>query len=152
MHEVFVGESALSVAGGSPRKYQEAFVRGIAVATGRPFILAGDMSPEGRSTDPVIAAMAAIRGLAVVILGIAEDARRAAGATVPKRLTSAADACQGVIAEDARVIAGAGGTGTAPASPPAIVRSVLNAVASLGGACNRMRSVFAGPQTGDTDA
>jgi fumarate hydratase class II len=151
MHEVFVGESSLSAAGGSLRKYQEAFVRGIAVATGRPFILAGDMSPEGRSTDPIIAAMAAIRGLAVVILGIAEDARRAVGATVPKRLTSAADACQGVIAEDARVIAGAGGTGPEPATPPAIVRSVLNAVASLGGACTGMRSLFASPPAGDTD-
>jgi hypothetical protein len=88
--------------------------------------------------------MAAIRGLAIVLLGIAEDAGSAGGGVVPKGLTSSAVACMEVIAEDARVIAGGGGQGLARATPPAIIRSVLNAVAILGGAFNGMRSVFAG--------
>jgi fumarate hydratase class II len=146
MHEVFAGESATSE---WSQKHLEAFVHDIAVATGKPFVLAGDMSVEGCSTDPVIAAMGAIRGLAIVLLGIAEDAGSAAGGDIPKGLTSSAVACNEVIAEDARVIAGGGGQGLARATPPAIIRSVLNAAAILGGACNGIRPVFAGaPKVG----
>ena len=149
MHEVFAGEAAQSVAGELSRNHLDAFAHCIAVATGRPFILAGDMSAEGCSADPVIAAMAAIRGLAVAVLGIAEDVGRAAGAAVPNGLTSSSAACLEVIAEDARIIAGSGRQGSAHATPPAIVRSVLNAVGILGGACNAMRSVFAGTPGAD---
>jgi fumarate hydratase, class II len=149
IHDVFAGEAPQSVAGESPRNRLDAFAHCIAVATCRPFILAGDMSAEGCSADPVIAAMAAIRGLAVAVLGIAEDVGRAAGAAVPKGLTSSSSACLDVIAENARIIAGIGRPGSAHATPPAIVRSVLNAVTILGGVCNAMRSVFTGTPGAD---
>jgi fumarate hydratase class II len=151
LHEVFAGEALQSAAGETSQKYLDAFAYAIAAATGRPFILAGDMSAEACSADPVIAAMAAIRGLAVVLLGITEDAGRAAGAAVLNRLTSSAAMCLEVIAEDARVIAGSGRQGSARTTPPVIVRSVLNAINILGGACDAMRSAFAGPPTADTN-
>ena len=142
MHEVFAGEAVNPAAAPSLRNHPEAYANAITVATGRPFILAGDMSPEGPSADPVIAAAAAIRGLAVVLLEIARDA--AAAAAAPKELTSLAAASLEVIADEARLIAGGGGHGPARATPPALIRSVLGAIDVLGSACNGMRSVFAG--------
>lgn len=134
MHEIFPGEPVETTVGEPSRLRQEVFAHGIAVATGRPFIVAGDTSPEACSLDPVIAAMAAVRGLAAALLGITGDVALAAGGAVPAAIGSSA-ACQ-------EIIAGSSGYG---AARPVIVRSVLNAIRILGDACDAARTAFADP-------
>jgi fumarate hydratase class II len=139
MHEVFLGEVADGgISAWSPQNL-ETFAHSIAMATRRPFIVAANTSPEACSLDAAVAAMAAVRGLAVTLQGIVESVGLAASSAVSAATGATAAACQTVIAEDGRVIAGGG------ASLPAIVQSVLDSIRVLGDACETARPVFAGP-------
>jgi fumarate hydratase class II len=145
LHEIFAGELVDAGASERSRQHLETFAHSIATATGRPFIVAGSTSPEACSLDPVIAAMAAVRGLAAALLGIAEDVGIAAGAAVAAGIGSTVLACREVIAHDATVIAGSNGHGADSTARPLIVRSVLDGIRTLSDACGTARSAFAVP-------
>ena len=167
MHDIVVAEPLGVVAPGRSQQHVEDFAKAVAAATRRPFIVAGNTQPEACSLDPVIATMAAVRGLASTLRGITEEVSLATSAPDPLMGTSAAAeapgvsavarpvgleasvmACVRVIAEDARVVAGSSGCGAARAMRPMIARSVLSSIGMLGDLCETMRAVFAGQTRG----
>ena len=119
----------------------------IASETGRPFIMPpGDHADPG-SLDAVIAAMAAVRGLAVALLDITEpygrgNADRISGNRVS--LEAMSMVCIHVIGLD-QSVAAAGGRGnhTQRALRPIIAMSVLNAIGTIGQSCLGIRRIIA---------
>jgi fumarate hydratase class II len=103
----------------------------IAADTRRPFILApGGFSQRG-SIDAMVAAMAAVRGLAIVLLDVA--------GAVGGDSEAMALICKYVIGQDQMVASVAHGSGSACVARPLIAAAVLNALRRLGDGCEAMR-------------
>jgi fumarate hydratase class II len=112
----------------------------IAVSTARPFIVAPDGFTHCGSVDAMVAAMAAVRGLAIVLLDIAVSIH-ASGIT---QAAAAAMLCRSVIGQD-QVVAAVACQGTAAAcmARPLIVSSVLNSLHHLGECVEAIRRMTA---------
>jgi fumarate hydratase, class II len=124
-----------------------AMAASIASETGRPFVLPPDGQADPGSLDAIVAAMSAVRGLAVSLLEIAEPQGRASPDRVSRdraSLDAMSMVCTHVIGLD-QVVAGAGTRGNrAPrALRPLIVLSVLEAIRTLGQACVSVRGIIA---------
>jgi fumarate hydratase class II len=114
----------------------------VAADTGRPFIAAPDGLACGGSVDAMVAAMAAVRGLAIVLGDVASYLRDRWGAGAPSDAMTAA--CRYVIGQDQFVAEAAAGCGvSACASRPLIVASVLKSLRRLGEGCEAMRRAAA---------
>jgi fumarate hydratase class II len=125
----------------------QAMAASIAGETGRPFILLPDGHADPGSLDAVVAAMAAVRGLAIALLDIAEpQARdgpdRASGNRVSFEVMSMV--CIHAIGLDQIVAAASGRGNCAPhALRPIIAMSILNAIQTIGQACLGIRRIIA---------
>jgi fumarate hydratase class II len=110
-----------------------------AADTGRPFIVAPDGFSARGSIDAMVAAMAAVRGLAIVLLDVAGAIGDNAGAQAMAAI------CTYVIGQDQMVASIAHGAGSVCMARPLIAAAVLNALRRLGDGCEAMRrAVVAG--------
>jgi fumarate hydratase class II len=129
----------------TPEEWQT-LVATIAAETARLFIAIQDRSFEGELLDPVVAAMAAVRGLAAVVLDIV-DASYAPQAAPDRRPRLGAEAasmlCLYVIGQVQLVAIAACRGSSSFLMRPLIVASVLNSVRVLVDACAAVRSVVA---------
>ena len=120
---------------------------GIAHETGRPFVLPQGGGGDSGSLDAVVAAMAAVRGLAVALLDITEPHGRAGPDRVSASrasLEAMSMVCINVMGLDLTVaIAGSRGNRGPRALRPIIVLSVLNAIRTVGQACVAIRRIIA---------
>lgn len=114
----------------------------VAAHTGRPFIVAAEGFSGGASVDAMVAAMAAIRGLAIVLGDVAASLRDGRGTAAPcEAMTSS---CRYVIGQDQIVAEAASGyRASACLARPLIVASVLKSLCSLGESCEAMRRAAA---------
>jgi fumarate hydratase, class II len=124
-----------------------AMAASIASETGRPFILLPGGHADPSSFDAIIAAMAAVRGLAVVLLEITEPFGRGSadqGSGNRVSLEAMSMVCINVIGLD-QIAAAAGGRGNRSprALRPIIAMSVLNAIRTIGQACLGIRRIIA---------
>jgi fumarate hydratase class II len=117
----------------------------IAADTAKPFIVAPDGFSHRATVDAMLAAMAAVRGVAIVLQDIACALHTSLNAGSGRALTEAmAMVCQYVIGQDQMVAATAFGGSMAEAmASPLIVASVLNALRRLGHSCEAMRRMLA---------
>jgi fumarate hydratase class II len=145
LHEIVSGGASDSSGLSEPDWH--AMAASIASETGRPFILLPGHHADPGSLDAVIAAMAAVRGLAVALLDITEpygrgNADRVSGNRVS--LEAMSMVCIHVIGLD-QIVAAAGGRGnhTQRALRPIIAMSVLNAIRTIGQACLGIRRIIA---------
>ena len=115
--------------------------------TGRPFIITRDLHQDDVALDAIVAAMAAVRGLAVTLLDIADFS---GGTLITKQrpighasLEALSMVCINVMGLD-QIVASACARGNRPprALRPIVVASVLNAMRTLGQACEPARRVF----------
>jgi fumarate hydratase class II len=123
-------------------------VDAIAADTARPFIRGPDGFSNRGSLDALVAAMGAIRGVAIVLLDIVDAIHAAWSADDRAEMLRQAEAiamvCTYTIGQD-HVAAAAGCRGIAAAgvARPLIVASVLNSLRRLGEGCEAMRRIVA---------
>jgi len=144
LHEIVSGDdndnSGMSVSD------WRAMAASIASETGRPFILPQSDAAVGGSFDAIVAAMAAVRGLAVALLDITEPHGRSS----PDRVSASrwslevmSMVCTHVMGLDLTVaLAGSRGNRGPRVLRPIIVMSVLDAIRTIGQACQGMRRII----------
>jgi len=112
--------------------------------TGRPFIITRDADKNDVALDAIVAAMAAVRGLAVTLFDIAD---LSAGSVISSRrppgqasLEALSMACINVMGLD-QIVAAACARGNRPPRTlrPIVVASILNAIRTLGQTCESAR-------------
>jgi fumarate hydratase class II len=145
LHEIVSGAASDSSDLSEPDWH--AMAASIATETGRPFILLPGGHADPGSLDAVVAAMAAVRGLAVALLDITEpygrgSADRVSGNRVS--LDAMSMVCIHVMGLD-QIVGAAGGRGnhSPRAMRPIIAMSVLNAIRTIGQACLGIRRIIA---------
>jgi fumarate hydratase class II len=147
LHEIVTGPTDTNGSGRSGADWQ--VVAGIIAAdTGRPFIVGKqDNNPDLGLFDATLAAMAAVRGVAVVLHNIAGvihaslDEQRPGGSLAP--LEAMARICTEVLEKDQLVAASVADCLRSPhATRPLIASAVLTALHRLGPACGSMRGVL----------
>jgi fumarate hydratase, class II len=145
LHEIVTG-GANDTPGWSEPDWQ-AMAASIASETGRPFTLPPGSHAEPATLDAVVAAMAAVRGLAVGLLDITEppghrSSDRVSGNRVA--LDAMSMVCINVMGLD-QIVGVAGSRGNRPprALRPIIAMSGLNAIRTLGQACLGIRRIIA---------
>jgi fumarate hydratase class II len=116
----------------------------IAKDTGRPFIVVPDEFSDAVSFDAMLAVMAAMRGLAAVLLDVALLLRARADiggrANFHAQIEAIASACGHVAAQDQAVAAACRG-GTTVADRPLIITLVLESLRRLAEGCDAMRRI-----------
>ena len=145
LHEIVSG--AADDGDGLSESDWRAMAASIARETGRPFVLPRDAHADP-GLDAVVAAMAAVRGLAVGLLEITEPHGRGVTERVSASRSSSLEAmsmvCVNALGLDLTVtIAGSRGNHGPRALRPIIVMSVLNAIRTVGLACQAMRRIIA---------
>jgi fumarate hydratase class II len=105
----------------------------VAADTGRPFIVAPGGFSERGALDAMVAAMAAVRGLAIVLLDVAGVGGGDRG------MEAMAVICNYVICQDQMAASLAQGGGSVSTARPLIAAAVLNALQRLGDGCEAMR-------------
>jgi fumarate hydratase, class II len=145
LHEIVTG-GATDAAGLSEPDWR-VVAASISSETGRPFIMVPGGHADPGSLDAVVAAMAAVRGLAVALLDITDphgrgNSDRVSGSRVS--LEAMSMVCIHVMGLD-QIVAAAGGRGnqTPRAVRPLIAMSVLNAIRTIGQACLGIRRIIA---------
>ncbi len=141
LHEIVSG-GTIDGAGLSEPDWQS-MATSISGETGRPFIL---VPGDSGSLDAMVAAMAAVRGLAVALLDITEPlsrgrSERSSGNRVS--LDAMSMVCIHVMGLD-QIVAAASGRGNHPprALRPIIAMSVLNSIRTIGHACLGVRRII----------
>jgi fumarate hydratase class II len=118
--------------------------------TARPFIVAPDAYSERGSIDAMLAAMAAVRGLAIVLLDVADAVQAArddnGGAGVRVQIEAMAMVCRYVIGQDQMVVAAACDRSAASVARPFIVAAVINSLCRLSEGCEAVRRAIARPR------
>jgi fumarate hydratase class II len=148
LHEIGADTCDAGMAAAMTAADWQIVVATIAADTGRPFIVAPDGFSDRTSVDSMVAAMAAVRGVAIVLLDIAEAVHASLNAesmAAGRALSEAmAMVCRYVIGQDQMVAATASGGSLAEAMAiPLIAASVLNALRRLGECCEAMRRMVA---------
>jgi fumarate hydratase class II len=163
LHELAAGGTAVGTGLNAPPHFSQEIAAKIAELTGRPFVTAPNKFAAQGSLDPMIAAMAALRGLAVALMKIANDMRWLAsgprcglgelllpenepgssimpGKVNPTQCEAMVMVCIQVIGEDNAVaFAGSQGNFELNAMRPIVINNFLHAAQILGDACEKLR-------------
>jgi fumarate hydratase class II len=163
LYELAVGGTAVGTGLNAPPGFSVEMAANIAELTGQPFITAPNKFAAQGGLDAMVAAMAAVRGLAVSLMKAANDMRWLAsgprcglgelrlppnepgssmmpGKVNPTQCEAMVMVCIQVIAEDHAVaFAGSQGNFELHALRPIIINDVLHAVRILGDVCGTMR-------------
>jgi len=163
LFELAAGGTAVGTGLNAPANFSRDIASKIAALTGHPFVTAPNKFAALGSLDATVAAMAAVRGLAVALLKIANDMRWLAsgprcglgelvlpenepgssimpGKVNPTQQEAMVMVCIQVIAEDNSVaFAGSQGNFELNAMRPIITNNFLHSVRILGDACEKLR-------------
>jgi fumarate hydratase class II len=163
LRQLAAGGTAVGTGLNAPADFSRDIAAQIATLTGYPFITAPNKFTALGSLDAMVAAMAAIRGLAVALMKIANDMRWLAsgprcglgelllpenepgssimpGKVNPTQQEAMVMVCIQVIAEDAAVaLAGSQGNFELNAMRPIIINNFLHSARVLGDACEKLR-------------
>jgi fumarate hydratase class II len=163
LFELTAGGTAVGTGLNAPAKFSREIASTIAELTGRPFVTAPNKFAAQGSLDAMVAAMAALRGLAVALMKIANDMRWLAsgprcglgelvlpenepgssimpGKVNPTQEEAMVMVCIQVIGEDNAVaFAGSQGNFELNAMRPIIINNFLHAARVLGDACDKFR-------------
>ena len=163
LYELAAGGTAVGTGINAPPGFSREIAAEIAMLTGKPFVTAPNKFAAQGSLDASVAAMAAIRGLAVACMKIANDMRWLAsgprcgigelrlppnepgssimpGTVNPTQCEAMVMVCIQVIGEDAAVaFAGSQGNFELNAMRPVIIANLLHSARILGDACEMLR-------------
>jgi fumarate hydratase class II len=163
LFELAAGGTAVGTGLNAPTGFSREIAAEIAKLTGRPFVTAPNKFAAQASSDAMVAAMAALRGLAVALMKLANDMRWLAsgprcglgelvlpenepgssimpGKVNPTQLEAMVMVCIQVIGEDAAVaFAGSQGNFELNTMRPLIVNAFLQAARRLGAVCENVR-------------
>jgi fumarate hydratase, class II len=163
LFELAAGGTAVGTGLNAPANFSREIASTIAELTGYPFVTAPNKFAAQGSLDAMVAAMAALRGLAVALMKIANDMRWLAsgprcglgelvlpenepgssimpGKVNPTQQEAMVMVCIQVIGEDSAVaFAGSQGNFELNAMRPIIINNVLHAARVLGDACDKFR-------------
>ncbi|APR76011.1 Fumarate hydratase class II [Minicystis rosea] len=163
LFELAAGGTAVGTGLNAPPGFSRDIAAEIADLTGRPFVTAPNKFAAQGSLDAMVAAMAAVRGIAVALLKIANDMRWLAsgprcgleelilpanepgssimpGKVNPTQCEAMVMVCIQVIGEDNAVaIAGSQGNFELNAMRPIVINAFLHAARVLGDACDKLR-------------
>jgi fumarate hydratase class II len=163
LYELAAGGTAVGTGLNAPPHFSSEIAAKIAELTGHPFVTAPNKFAAQGSLDAMIAAMAAVRGLAVALMKIANDMRWLAsgprcglgelllpenepgssimpGKVNPTQCEAMVMVCIQVIGEDNAVaFAGSQGNFELNAMRPIVINNFLHAAAILGDACEKLR-------------
>ncbi len=163
LHQLAVGGTAVGTGLNAPPGFAEQMAQRIAAMTGRPFVTAPNKFAALAGLDAMVAAMAALRGLAVVLLKIAQDIRWLAsgprcglgelrlpenepgssimpGKVNPTQSEAMLMVCTQVLGLDAAVaFAGAQGNFQLNVMRPLVIGNFLGAARMLADACDGFR-------------
>jgi fumarate hydratase, class II len=161
--ELAAGGTAVGTGLNAPPNFSREIASQIAELTGRPFVTAPNKFAAQGSLDAMVAAMAALRGLAVALMKIANDMRWLAsgprcglgelvlpenepgssimpGKVNPTQCEAMVMVCIQVIGEDNAVaFAGSQGNFELNAMRPIIINNFLHSARVLGDACDKFR-------------
>ncbi|ACB26825.1 fumarate hydratase class II [Methylobacterium sp. PvP062] len=164
LYKLAAGGTAVGTGLNAPEGFSAEIAAKIADLTGRPFVTAPNKFAAQGSLDAMVAAMAAVRGLAVALMKIANDMRWLAsgprcglgelllpanepgssimpGKVNPTQCEAMVMVCIQVIGEDNAVaFAGAQGNFELNAMRPIIINNTLHAIRVLGDACEKFRT------------
>jgi fumarate hydratase class II len=163
LYELAAGGTAVGTGINAPPGFSREIAAEIATLSGKPFVTAPNKFAAQGSLDASVAAMAAIRGLAVATMKIANDMRWLAsgprcgigelrlppnepgssimpGKVNPTQCEAMVMVCIQVIGEDAAVaFAGSQGNFELNAMRPLIIANLLHSARILGDACEMLR-------------
>jgi fumarate hydratase class II len=163
LFELAAGGTAVGTGLNAPPGFGRAIARQIAELTGHPFVTAPNKFAAQASLDAIVAAMAAVRGLAVALMKIANDMRRLAsgprcglgelllpenepgssimpGKVNPTQQEAMIMVCIAVVGEDNAVaFAGSQGDFELNAMRPLVANNFLHSARILGDACETLR-------------
>ena len=163
LHELAAGGTAVGTGLNAPPGFSREIAAKIAELTGYPFVTAPNKFAAQGSLDAMVAAMAAVRGLAVALMKIANDMRWLAsgprcglgelilpenepgssimpGKVNPTQQEAMVMVCIQVIGEDNAVaFAGSQGNFELNAMRPIIINNFLHCARILGDACEKLR-------------
>jgi fumarate hydratase, class II len=163
LFELAAGGTAVGTGLNAPANFSREIASKIAELTGFPFVTAPNKFAAQGSLDAMVAVMAALRGLAVALMKIANDMRWLAsgprcglgelilpenepgssimpGKVNPTQEEAMVMVCIQVIGEDNAVaIAGSQGNFELNAMRPIIINNVLHSARILGDACDKLR-------------
>jgi fumarate hydratase class II len=163
LYELAAGGTAVGTGLNAPPHFSREIAAKIAELTGYPFVTAPNKFAAQGSLDAMVAAMAAVRGLAVALMKIANDMRWLAsgprcglgelllpenepgssimpGKVNPTQCEAMVMVCIQVIGEDNAVaFAGSQGNFELNAMRPIIINNFLHAAVILGDACEKLR-------------
>ena len=163
LFELAAGGTAVGTGLNAPPHFSREIAGRIAELTGRPFVTAPNKFAAQGSLDAMVAAMAAVRGLAVALMKIANDIRWLAsgprcglgelvlpenepgssimpGKVNPTQEEAMVMVCIQVIGEDNAVaFAGSQGNFELNAMRPIIINNFLHSARVLGDACDKLR-------------
>jgi fumarate hydratase, class II len=163
LYELAAGGTAVGTGLNAPPNFSRDIATKIAELTGQPFVTAPNKFAAQGSLDAMVAAMAAVRGLAVALMKIANDMRWLAsgprcglaelllpenepgssimpGKVNPTQCEAMVMVCIQVIGEDNAVaFAGSQGNFELNAMRPIIINNFLHAAVILGDACEKLR-------------
>jgi fumarate hydratase class II len=161
--ELAAGGTAVGTGLNAPPDFSREIAATIATLTGHPFVTAPNKFAAQGSLDAMVAAMAAVRGLAVALMKIANDMRWLAsgprcglnelllpenepgssimpGKVNPTQQEAMVMVCIEVLgADNAVALAGSQGNFELNAMRPIIINSFLHSVRILGDACEKLR-------------
>lgn len=163
MYQLAAGGTAVGTGLNAPPGFSKEIAAKIAELTARPFVTAPNKFAAQGSLDAIVAAMAAVRGLAVALMKIANDMRWLAsgphcglgelvlpanepgssimpGKVNPTQCEAMVMVCIQVIGDDNAVaFAGSQGNFELNAMRPIIINNALHAIRILGDACEKFR-------------
>jgi len=163
LFELAAGGTAVGTGLNAPPHFSREIAARIATLTGHPFVTAPNKFAAQGSLDAMVGAMAAVRGLAVSLMKIANDMRWLAsgprcglgelllpenepgssimpGKVNPTQQEAMVMVCIQVIGEDAAVaFAGSQGNFELNAMRPVIINNFLHSARILGDACEKLR-------------
>ncbi len=163
LFELAAGGTAVGTGLNAPPNFSREIAAKIAELTGQPFVTAPNKFAAQGSLDAMVAAMAALRGLAVALMKIANDMRWLAsgprcglgelllpenepgssimpGKVNPTQCEAMVMVCIQVIGEDSAVaFAGSQGNFELNAMRPIIINNFLHSARVLGDACEKFR-------------
>lgn len=164
LYRLACGGTAVGTGLNAPEGFSHDIAKAIADLTGKPFVTAPNKFAAQGSLDPLIAAMAAVRGVAVALMKVANDMRWLAsgprcglgelllpqnepgssimpGKVNPTQCEAMVMVCIQVIGEDNAVaFAGSQGNFELNAMRPIIINNVLHAIRIIGDMCDKMRT------------
>ena len=163
LFEVAAGGTAVGTGLNAPPNFSQEIAAKIAELTGHPFVTAPNKFAAQGSLDAIVAAMAALRGLAVALIKIANDMRWLSsgprcglgelllpenepgssimpGKVNPTQCEAMVMVCIQVIGEDNAVaFAGSQGNFELNAMRPIVINNFLHSARVLGDACDKFR-------------